>query len=114
VSNYRREKQLAYNKEHNITPRTVTRAVEDSLAVYQNTRKRADMVLREGSADFDVTQTIAQLQQEMVEAADNLQFEKAALMRDQIRELKQSLGEPTMKPQSKVSYRKQKRSAVRP
>jgi len=114
VSNYRREKQVAYNKEHNITPRTVTRAVEDSLAVYQNTRKRADLVLREGSADFDVTQTIAQLQQEMVEAADNLQFERAALLRDQVRELKQSLGEPAPKTQSKVSYRKQKRSQVRP
>ncbi|MGZ4964953.1 MAG: excinuclease ABC subunit UvrB, partial [Limisphaerales bacterium] len=114
VSNYRREKQLAYNKEHNITPRTVVRAVEDSLAVYQNTRKRADHLLREGNADFDVTQTIAQLQQEMVEAADNLQFERAALLRDQVRELKQSVGEPAPKAQSKVSYRKQKRSQVRP
>ncbi len=114
VSNYRREKQLAYNKEHNITPRTVVRAVEDSLAVYQNTRKRADHLLREGNADFDVTQTIAQLQQEMVEAADNLQFERAALLRDQVRELKQSVGEPAPKAQSKASYRKQKRSQVRP
>jgi excinuclease ABC subunit B len=114
VSNYRREKQLAYNKEHNITPRSVVRAVEDSLAVYQNTKKRADMLLREGGGDFDVTQTITQLQAEMVEAADNLQFEKAALLRDQIRELKQSVGEPAPKPQRKVTYRKQKRSQVSP
>jgi excinuclease ABC subunit B len=114
VSEYRRQKQLAYNKENNITPRTVVRAVEDSLAVYQSNRRKADLVLREGNADFDVTQTIAQLQQEMVEAADNLQFEKAALMRDQIRELKQSLGEPAPKPQTKVNYRKQKRSQVTP
>ena len=114
VSEYRREKQLAYNKEHNITPRSVSRAVEESLAVYQNVRKRADMVLREGSENFDITQTISQLQAEMVEAADNLQFEKAALMRDQIRELKQQLGEPAPKPQRKVTYRKQKRSQVTP
>jgi excinuclease ABC subunit B len=114
VSQYRREKQLAYNKEHNITPRSVSRAVEDSLAVYQNTRKRADMLLREGGGDFDITQTISQLQAEMVEAADNLQFEKAALLRDQIRELKQQIGEPALKPQRKVTYRKQKRSQVTP
>jgi excinuclease ABC subunit B len=114
VSQYRREKQLAYNKEHNITPRSVSRAVEESLAVYQNTRKRADMLLREGKGDFDITQTISQLQAEMVEAADNLQFEKAALLRDQIRELKQQIGEPAPKPQRKVSYRKQKRSQVHP
>jgi excinuclease ABC subunit B len=114
VSNYRREKQLAYNKEHNITPRSVSRAVEDSLAVYSSAKRRADMVLREGNENFDITQTISQLQAEMVEAADNLQFEKAALMRDQIRELKQQLGEPALKPQGKVTYRKQKRSQVHP
>jgi excinuclease ABC subunit B len=114
VSQYRRDKQLAYNKEHNITPRTVTRAVEDSLAVYQNVRKKADLVLREGNENFDISQTINQLQEEMVEAANNLQFEKAALMRDQIRELKQQLGEPALKPQGKTSYRKQKRSHIHP
>jgi excinuclease ABC subunit B len=65
--------------------------VEESLAVYQNTRKNAEMVLKE-SGNFDVTQTLNELQQEMLEAANNLEFEKAALLRDQIRELKRSLG----------------------
>jgi excinuclease ABC subunit B len=90
VSEYRRQRQLAYNQEHNITPRSVSRAVEDSLAVYQNTRKRADMVLRETGGNFDVTETLRALQEEMLEASNNLEFEKAALLRDQIRELKSS------------------------
>ncbi|MGA2750739.1 MAG: excinuclease ABC subunit UvrB [Verrucomicrobiota bacterium] len=99
VSAYRREKQLAYNKEHHITPRGVSRAVEDSLAVYQDTRRKAAMVLNEVGGNFDVTETLRALQEEMVEASNNLEFEKAALLRDQIRELKRSF-DPTAPAQS--------------
>jgi excinuclease ABC subunit B len=111
VSEYRRQKQLAYNKEHHITPRSVVRAVEESLAVYQNNRESASMVLREDAAGFDVTQTIQDLQQEMIEASNNLEFEKAALLRDQIRELKRTLDPGSsaqpgdQKPIRKVNYR---------
>lgn len=112
VSEYRRQKQLAYNKEHNITPRSVVRAVEDSLAVYQDERKNAQMVLQETGTNFDITQTINELQQEMIEASNNLEFEKAALLRDQIKELKTRLGDantiPSSKPQKKVNYRQRK------
>src|ERR1700722_2356404 len=109
VSQYRRQRQLAYNQEHNITPRSVVRAVEESLAVYQNTRGRADMVLRETAGDFDLTETLRNLQEEMLEASNNLAFEKAALLRDQIRELKTSFGEGAEKTPSaarEVSYKK--------
>ncbi len=92
ISNYRREKQLAYNAEHHITPRSVTRAVEDSLATYESKRQQADAVLREAGADFDVTETLRELEEEMVTAANNLEFEKAALLRDQIKELKRQFG----------------------
>jgi excinuclease ABC subunit B len=91
VSEYRRKKQIAYNEEHNITPRSVSRAVEESLATYQSNRDAATSVLKEGGVDIDITQTIKELEEEMLTAANNLEFEKAALMRDQIRELKRSL-----------------------
>jgi excinuclease ABC subunit B len=90
ISEYRRQRQLAYNQEHNITPRSVSRAVEDSLAVYQSARSKAAMLLNETGGDFDVTETLRELQGQMVEASNNLEFEKAALMRDQIRELKRN------------------------
>ena len=90
VSEYRRQRQQAYNIEHNITPRSVIRAVEDSLAVYASSRSKAAMLLNETGGDFDVTETLRELQQQMVEASNNLEFEKAALMRDQIRELKRN------------------------
>jgi excinuclease ABC subunit B len=112
VSEYRRERQLAYNKEHNITPRSVSRAVEESLAVYQNTRDKAALLLRETGGNFDLTETLRDLQEEMLAAAENLEFEKAALLRDQIRELKTNFGEGEEKskaPPRDVNYKKSAR-----
>jgi excinuclease ABC subunit B len=92
ISQYRREKQLAYNREHGITPRPVRRPVEESLsqaAPGGDVRASAAAVLNEtAGGNFDVTETIRQLEEEMLEAANNLEFEKAALLRDQINELK--------------------------
>jgi excinuclease ABC subunit B len=110
VSEYRREKQIAYNKEHNITPRSVSRAVEESLSSHKGVTDSANALLREGSGNFDVTETIRELEEEMLTAANNLEFEKAALLRDQVRELKRATGdakpgEPAQQ-SGRVSYRK--------
>ena len=113
VTEYRRQKQLAYNKEHNITPRSVSRAVEESLATYQSSREEAHGVLRDAKLDVDMTATISELEAEMLKAAEDLHFEKAALLRDQIKELKRMVdGEKVEEtaPAAKVSYRKQKRA----
>jgi excinuclease ABC subunit B len=105
VSEYRRQKQLAHNKEHNITPRSVSRAVENSLAVYKANHNHAAALLRETGGDFDVGQTLRELEQEMIAAADRLEFEKAALLRDQINELKRGTGDcPNTAPTSSVRY----------
>jgi excinuclease ABC subunit B len=91
VSDYRRKKQLAYNEEHQITPRSVTRAVEESLSAYRQTTEQARAVLNESGVDIDISETIRELEEEMIAAANNLEFEKAALLRDQVRELKRSI-----------------------
>ena len=112
VSEYRRRRQLAYNQEHYITPRSVSRAVEESLAVYHDTRHKAALLLREAGGDFDVTETLRDLQEEMLAAAENLEFEKAALLRDQIRELKTNFGEGAEKAKAsphQVNYKKSPR-----
>jgi excinuclease ABC subunit B len=110
VSEYRRERQLAYNQEHRITPRSVSRAVEASLAVYRQADNKAAAVINDAGGNFDLTETLRELEREMLEAANNLEFEKAALFRDQIRELKAavSVGKPQVagKP---VSYRKDRK-----
>jgi excinuclease ABC subunit B len=72
-------------------------------------RKEADAVLREGSTDLDITSTIQELETEMLKAAEDLKFEKAALLRDQIKELKHML-DGTKSEAKPVSYRKSKRA----
>jgi excinuclease ABC subunit B len=91
ISEHRREKQLAYNREHNITPRSVSRAVEESLSSRYETTNRAQAFLAESGVDLDLNETIQELEGEMLTAANNLEFEKAALLRDQIKELKRAI-----------------------
>jgi excinuclease ABC subunit B len=103
ISEYRRKKQIEYNKKHNITPRTVTRALEESLSVEKTYKETAAFVLREAGADFDVNETIRELEHEMLEAANRLEFEKAALLRDQIKELKRMYALEPQPPEKKSS-----------
>jgi excinuclease ABC subunit B len=107
VTEYRRKRQIAYNTEHHITPRSVSRAVEESLATYESNRRQASSVLNDAGLDVDLTATINELEAEMLTAANNLEFEKAALCRDQIKELKRALdGSQPVKQAKAVSYRK--------
>jgi excinuclease ABC subunit B len=110
ITEFRRKKQLAYNLEHHITPRSVSRAVEESLSSHQGIISQADALLRESGVDFDVTETVRELEEEMLSAANNLEFEKAALLRDQIRELKRATGDgPKPGIPGPVTYGKAKR-----
>jgi len=105
VTEKRRSRQIAYNTEHHITPRSVSRAVEESLAVQEDQHAAAAGLLRETTTDLDVTETIRELEGEMLKAAEDLQFEKAALLRDQIKELKHMIA-GTKSEAKPVSYRK--------
>jgi excinuclease ABC subunit B len=102
VSKARREKQLAYNQEHNITPRSVVRAVQESLANLFKSRTIAANVVGEATQDMDVMQVLQELEAEMIAASNSMHYEKAALLRDQIMELRQQAGiekiEPNLKP----------------
>ncbi|MBP9914472.1 MAG: UvrB/UvrC motif-containing protein, partial [Opitutaceae bacterium] len=86
VVNYRRERQIAYNLEHGITPRSVKRSAQASLHVYDGSGEKEEVAVAE-SVD-DVAAVIAELEDEMQAAAGRLEFERAALLRDQINALK--------------------------
>ncbi len=83
---HRRERQLAYNIAHGITPRSVKRTAQASLHTYDGSGDRDEAVVAE--AIDDVAAVIAELEDEMQEAAGRLEFERAALLRDQINALK--------------------------
>jgi excinuclease ABC subunit B len=86
VVRYRREKQMAYNTEHGIIPRSVKRSAQSSLHVYDGSGEKEEATVAE-SGD-DVASVIAELEEEMQEASGRLEFERAALLRDQINALK--------------------------
>ena len=83
----RREKQLAHNLARGITPRGVSRKAQASLHVYDGSGRDQNAAVAEVGAE-DVAAVIAELEDEMQEAANKLEFERAALLRDQINSLK--------------------------
>ena len=105
VTEYRRAKQMEYNTLHHITPTSVKRAVQESLHTILKGRELEESVVRESGASFDVGELLRELEAEMVEAAGNLEYEKAALLRDQIAELKSGIGLDKIEPKPKpVKY----------
>ncbi|MDD4539189.1 MAG: excinuclease ABC subunit UvrB [Lentisphaeria bacterium] len=84
----RRAKQQAFNAENGITPKTVKRNIQTSLRIYEEAERTVADTIGEEAGEYDVLETIRQLEQEMQEAAATLEFERAAMLRDQIFKLK--------------------------
>ncbi len=98
ISEYRRAKQMEYNETHGITPQTVRRAVQESLHTILRAREIESSVIRETGGDFNLSELLRELEQEMQEASANLEFERAALLRDQIMEVKSGTGLAKIEP----------------
>jgi excinuclease ABC subunit B len=103
ISEYRREKQMDYNEKHRITPQTVRRAVQESLHTILRGREVESSVIREVGGDFNLTELLRELEQEMQEASANLEFERAALLRDQIMEVKSGTGLIKIEPRRRAT-----------
>jgi excinuclease ABC subunit B len=103
-TNRRRAKQMAFNQDHNIQPVSIFKAVRDltdQLSAHAVAETRAEYSTSKGTtglAKSEIQRVISELEKQMKDAAKNLEFEKAAVLRDQVFELRSILAE-----ESKVS-----------
>jgi excinuclease ABC subunit B len=107
LTNARRERQIAYNKERGIEPKTIRKAVGDILSIlrpdesapYPGKGKRPSRERDKVICDLqalgasDLERLVQTLEEEMHQAASDLHFEQAARLRDEIRELRRELRE---------------------
>lgn len=89
----RREIQLEYNKEHNITPATIEKRISDMIESVDEEEGEEEEIpeIAEDTSAYEVKNIVEALTEEMQEAAKELEFERAATLRDQIEELKSEL-----------------------
>ncbi|HEY5653642.1 MAG TPA: helicase-related protein, partial [Pontiella sp.] len=88
---HRRQKQTAYNKEHGIVPQAIKKEIQESLrTIYETAEETVEQAVAEDGIEYSISETIHQLETEMLIAATDLAFERAAILRDQINTLKQA------------------------
>ena len=103
-SSRRRNKQLAHNKKHGIIPKTVIRKIGEPISVYDKEGKYKSYTIEEPKVPYfedsgkeiiagerDINDIIKRMEKEMKKAAKNLEFEKAARLRDKITALRSGL-----------------------
>ncbi|MGI5831223.1 MAG: excinuclease ABC subunit UvrB [Thermoguttaceae bacterium] len=92
-TNRRRAIQIRYNTEHGITPETIKKNVHRSIEADAEARARVTEVVDDSDDKLFITREyINELEQEMLEAAENLEFEKAAVLRDRIKSMSDYIG----------------------
>jgi excinuclease ABC subunit B len=89
----RRHIQLAFNKEHHITPQTIEKAIREGIEglADEETQEVVLSAVGQNEEEYAFANIIARLEREMELAARNLQFERAAAIRDKIKEMKHEL-----------------------
>ncbi|PKL50866.1 MAG: excinuclease ABC subunit B [Planctomycetes bacterium HGW-Planctomycetes-1] len=88
-TNRRRKIQTQYNKENGITPETIKKQIYSGLQDKLKARQAAQQAVNLGDDEYDAAEIAVQIEKEMLEAAEKLDFEKAAFLRDQLKELKE-------------------------
>ncbi len=84
----RRKIQAKYNKDNNIKPQTIRKRIRTGLAEQLKAQRLARQAANLTETEYDRTELIASIEKEMLEAARQLDFEKAAALRDQLNEIK--------------------------
>jgi excinuclease ABC subunit B len=91
----RRELQEAYNKEHGITPETIKKSIRAGIEAEAAAHAQANAAVgRTDETQYITEEFIAELEAEMLAAAESLEFERAAQLRDRITQMRDSMGAP--------------------
>lgn len=102
VMEERRRRQEEYNRLHKITPRSIEKNIQESLVAREESSRIERTVIGESDEEYDLQKAMMETEREMFAAADALEFERAAVLRDQLRELRSLLGK---KPKPEPSRR---------
>ena len=95
-TNRRRKIQIEYNKENGITPETIKKNIHRGIEADAEAHVRVSAVVDNADEDLFITREyINELEKEMLEAADRLEFEKAAVLRDRIKQMSDFIGKKT-------------------
>ncbi|VIG01579.1 excinuclease ABC subunit B [Clostridioides difficile] len=87
----RRDIQNLYNEEHNITPKTIQKNIRDSIEATKVAEEEVVYGISDTDDKDEIRANIDKLKSEMIEAAQNLQFERAAELRDKVKQLEEKL-----------------------
>jgi excinuclease ABC subunit B len=112
-TNRRRAKQVKYNEEHHIVPASIHKAIRDLTDQLSSAAKEKAMGVAESSAEYrakhdktsrtELQKIIVEMERQMKEAAKNLEFEKAAALRDEMYELRAILADDAdLKPWERI------------
>ncbi len=87
----RRRRQMFYNRRHGIKPQTIKKEIKEGVEIYYKSKKVNAQILGYSYEEYDLRSLIETLKKEMLVEAKNLHFEKAAQLRDKIKELEEFL-----------------------
>lgn len=93
-TNRRRDLQLAYNEKHNITPATIQKAIRKGIEEEIQARQTASDAVGIDESQYITQEFLNELEAEMMKAAENLEFERAAQLRDRIESMQDNVGKP--------------------
>jgi len=94
-TNRRRKLQEAYNQKHNIKPETIRKAIHRGIEAEAAAHAQANAAVgRTDETQYITEEYIAELETEMLAAAEALEFERAGAIRDRIEQMRESVGQP--------------------
>jgi excinuclease ABC subunit B len=110
----RRQLQEEYNREHGITPETIKKAIHAGIEAEAAAHAEANAkVGRTDETEYITEEYIAELEAEMLAAAEAMEFERAATIRDRISQLRDEVGKPVAAVRERDTEKKKKRGAKR-